>query len=158
MKYYFCKFFPPRKDFVKTMTAEEAKLFKEHGAYLQGLLERNKVVAHGPVIDPAGGFGLSLFGLEDDEGAAHRPNATASVDRDAATIWTVYTSESPGTDPEFELTLVLLHAMHGPAVPEGAFWRLGLLAIWQAKAALRTTLRRRSAFRSSVMRGSRVRS
>jgi uncharacterized protein YciI len=67
MKYYFCKFFPPRKDFVKTMTAEEAKLFKEHGAYLQGLLERNKVVAHGPVIDPAGGFGLSLFGLEDDE-------------------------------------------------------------------------------------------
>ena len=25
------------------------------------------VVAHGPVMDPAGGFGLSLFGIEDDE-------------------------------------------------------------------------------------------
>ena len=67
MKYYFCKFYPPRKDFVKTMTPEEGRLFKEHGAYLQGLLERNKVVAHGPVMDPAGGFGLSLFGLEDGE-------------------------------------------------------------------------------------------
>ena len=67
MKYFFCKFFPPRKDFVKTMTPEESKLFKEHGAYLQGLLEKSKVVAHGPVIDPAGGFGLSLFEIADDE-------------------------------------------------------------------------------------------
>ena len=67
MRYYFCKFFPPRTDFMKTMTPEEARLFKEHGAYLQGLLEQSKVIAHGPVMDPAGGFGVSLFGLEDDE-------------------------------------------------------------------------------------------
>ena len=67
MKYFFCKFFPPRKDFVKTMTPDETKLFREHGAYLQGLLETGKVVAHGPVMDPAGGFGLSLFGIADDE-------------------------------------------------------------------------------------------
>ena len=40
---------------------------KEHGAYLQGLVEKEKVVAHGPVQDPAGGFGLSLFRIEDGE-------------------------------------------------------------------------------------------
>jgi uncharacterized protein YciI len=67
MKYYFCKFLPPRKDFVKTMTPDEAKLFKAHGTYLQGLLEMGQVVAHGPVMDPTGGFGLSLFAIEDGE-------------------------------------------------------------------------------------------
>jgi uncharacterized protein YciI len=67
MKFFFCKFYPPRKDFLTTMTPSEAQLMKEHSAYLQGLVEKEKVVAHGPVQDPAGGFGLSLFRIEDDE-------------------------------------------------------------------------------------------
>jgi uncharacterized protein YciI len=67
MKFFFCKFYPPRKDFLSTMTPSEARLMKEHGAYLQGLVEKEKVVAHGPVQDPAGGFGLSLFKIEDGE-------------------------------------------------------------------------------------------
>ena len=40
---------------------------KEHGAYLQGLVEKENVVAHGPVQDPAGGFGLPLFKIDDGE-------------------------------------------------------------------------------------------
>jgi uncharacterized protein YciI len=67
VKFFFCKFYPPRKDFLSTMTPTEAQLMKEHGAYLQGLVEKEKVVAHGPVQDPAGGFGLSLFRIEDGE-------------------------------------------------------------------------------------------
>ena len=39
MAYFFCKFITPRKDFLKTMSADEAKLLKAHGEYLQGLLE-----------------------------------------------------------------------------------------------------------------------
>lgn len=66
MRYFFSKFYPPRSDFIQTMTESEAKLFKEHGAYMQELLAQNKVVAHGPVIDPAGGFGMSLFEVEDE--------------------------------------------------------------------------------------------
>ena len=66
MAYFFCKFIPPRKDYLKTMTADEAKLMKSHGGYLQGLLEQGKIVAHGPVVDPQGGFGLSLFDVEDE--------------------------------------------------------------------------------------------
>ena len=60
MAYFFCKFITPRKDFLKTMSADEAKLLKAHGEYLQGLLEQDRVVAHGPVVEPQGGFRLVL--------------------------------------------------------------------------------------------------
>lgn len=67
MAYFFCKFIPQRKDFLKTMTTDEAKLLKAHGGYLQRLLEQGKVLAHGPVVEPEGGFGLSLFDVEDEK-------------------------------------------------------------------------------------------
>ena len=67
MAYYFCKFIPQRRDFLSTMTADEAKLLKAHGSYLQGLLGQGKVLAHGPVVEPGGGFGLSLFDVEDED-------------------------------------------------------------------------------------------
>ncbi|MDE5447081.1 hypothetical protein GWG65_38325 [Bradyrhizobium sp. CSA207] len=66
MRYYFCKFYPPRPDFMTTMTDDEARLMKGHGEYLQSLLVLDKVVAHGPVDDHGGGFGLSLFAIEEE--------------------------------------------------------------------------------------------
>ena len=68
--------------------------------------------------------------LEDDDGDGHH---TARVDRETATIRTLYTTESPGTDPEFELTLLLLHASQGPAVPEGQFWEDALAGYLSGK-------------------------
>lgn len=67
MKYYFCKYIAPRADFLATMTAHESELMKQHGAFLNDLLEKGVVVAHGPVLDPAGGFGLSLYQVDDDQ-------------------------------------------------------------------------------------------
>jgi uncharacterized protein YciI len=67
MKYYMCKFVPPRADFLVTMTADESRLLKEHGFFLDDLLTKGLVVAHGPVLDPTGGFGLSLYQIEDDQ-------------------------------------------------------------------------------------------
>jgi hypothetical protein len=66
MRYYFCKFYPPRPDFMRTMSEDEARLMKKHGEYLQSLLVVGKVVAHGPVDDPGGGFGLSLFAVQEE--------------------------------------------------------------------------------------------
>ena len=43
MAYFFCKFITPRKDFLKTMSADEAKLLKAHGEYLQGLLDAGQI-------------------------------------------------------------------------------------------------------------------
>lgn len=65
MKYYLAKFLPPRADFLATMTSSEATLMKAHGAFLNDLLQKGVVVAHGPVDDPAGGWGLSLYQVED---------------------------------------------------------------------------------------------
>ena len=67
MKYYLCKFIPPRADFLATMSADEQKLMKQHGDFLNDRLAQGSIVAHGPVIDEAGGYGVSLYQLSDDE-------------------------------------------------------------------------------------------
>jgi len=50
MKFYLCKYIPPRADFLATMTAEESKWMKQHGDFLNNLLDKGLIVAHGPVI------------------------------------------------------------------------------------------------------------
>lgn len=67
MKYYLCKFIPPRADFLSTMSADEKRWMKEHGAYLNDLLEKGLIVAHGPVIDANGGYGVSIYQIGDDQ-------------------------------------------------------------------------------------------
>lgn len=67
MKYYLCKYIPPRADFLATMSADEQALMQQHGSYLNQLLERGVAVAHGPVIDEAGGYGVSLYRIDDDQ-------------------------------------------------------------------------------------------
>lgn len=70
MKYYLCKFIPPRDDFLPTMTADEQKWMQEHVVYLNSLLDQNIIVAHGPVMDPSGGYGVSLYQIADDQDIA----------------------------------------------------------------------------------------
>ena len=70
MKFYLCKYIPPRADFLATMTADERQWMTEHGLYLNALLAQGRVVAHGPVIDESGGYGVSLYQLPDDQDIA----------------------------------------------------------------------------------------
>ena len=49
------------------MTSDEARWMKEHGAFLDDLIDEGVVVAHGPVMDPKGGYGVSLFRIADDQ-------------------------------------------------------------------------------------------
>ncbi|APP78671.1 YciI family protein [Xanthomonas hortorum] len=67
MKSYFCKYIPPRSDFLSTMTEEETSLMQQHGAFLDQRLAEGLILAHGPVIDDTGGFGLSLYQIADDQ-------------------------------------------------------------------------------------------
>ena len=67
MKYYLCKYLPPRSDFLATMTDDEKIWMGQHGVYLDDLLAKGKIVAHGPVRDPNGGYGVSLYRIEDDQ-------------------------------------------------------------------------------------------
>jgi hypothetical protein len=57
----------PRPTFAADMTAEEAELMKVHGAYWQEKLAEGVAVAFGPVLDPAGAWGLGLVRVEDEE-------------------------------------------------------------------------------------------
>lgn len=66
MKSYLCKYVPPRANFLGTMSSEETALMKQHGKFLDDLLEQEMIVALGPVIDSTGGWGLSLYQVEDD--------------------------------------------------------------------------------------------
>jgi uncharacterized protein YciI len=70
MKYYLCKYIPPRTDFLSTMSNDEGAWMKQHGAYLDDLLGKGMIVAHGPVMDPAGGYGVSLYRIADDQDIA----------------------------------------------------------------------------------------
>lgn len=67
MKYYLCKYIPPRADFLATMSADERGLMQQHGGYLNQLLARGVIVAHGPVIEASGGYGVSLYQIADEQ-------------------------------------------------------------------------------------------
>ncbi|HEY6354223.1 MAG TPA: YciI family protein, partial [Burkholderiaceae bacterium] len=75
-----CKFLPPRANFLAAMSPDEMLLMKRHGAFLNDLMGQGMVIAHGPVDDPDGGWGLSLYQVEDDVDVA----AIASQDPDGA--------------------------------------------------------------------------
>ncbi|MDO3606390.1 YciI family protein [Ralstonia pseudosolanacearum] len=66
MKYYLCKYIPPRSDFLATMSSDEKEWMKQHGDYLNRLLDQGLIVAHGPVIDATGGYGVSLYQIPDE--------------------------------------------------------------------------------------------
>ena len=65
MTYFLCKMILPRSDFVQTMTDSESNIMKAHGDYLQSLTEVGSIVCYGPVDDPIGGWGLSIFSAKD---------------------------------------------------------------------------------------------
>lgn len=67
MKYYLCKFIPPRADFLASMSSDEQRWMKEHGVFLNDLLDKGLIVAHGPVIDETGGYGVSIYQIADDQ-------------------------------------------------------------------------------------------
>ncbi len=75
MKFYLCKFIPSRADFQATMSAQEANSMQQHADYMNDLLAQGLIVAHGPVIDPAGSYGLSLYQIPDDQEIASLTSA-----------------------------------------------------------------------------------
>jgi uncharacterized protein YciI len=60
-KYFLAKLIPPRPSFTTDMTAEERQVMMDHGAYLRNYVEAGTVIVMGPVLDPAGSWGLAVF-------------------------------------------------------------------------------------------------
>ena len=56
---------PPRTTFAADMNEEERALMGEHAAYMRRFYEAGTVLAYGPVLDPAGAFGIALLEVAD---------------------------------------------------------------------------------------------
>jgi len=64
--YFLCKLIPPRPTFPADMSAAEKQAMQKHVAYWMTHLERGKLIAFGPVADPAGAWGLALLCVDDE--------------------------------------------------------------------------------------------
>jgi uncharacterized protein YndB with AHSA1/START domain len=65
-RWYLLRLIAPRPTFAQDMTAEERALMGEHGKYWGRKLGEGVVLAYGPVMDPAGAWGLGLVNAKDE--------------------------------------------------------------------------------------------
>lgn len=66
-KYFVLHLLPNRPDFAQTMNDEERAIMTEHIAYWTALMNQGKVLAFGPVLDPAEVYGLGIIAVENEE-------------------------------------------------------------------------------------------
>ena len=64
--YFVYKLIPPRPTFITDMNEDERAIMGQHSAYWRGLMDQGTVdvIVIGPVLDPAGGWGLAVIGAE----------------------------------------------------------------------------------------------
>lgn len=66
-KFYLIRLLPPRPSFAHDMTADEASVMFEHGAYWTERLRTGEAIVFGPVADPKGSWGLGVVRATGDE-------------------------------------------------------------------------------------------
>jgi uncharacterized protein len=86
-RYFLDKLLPPRPSFPVDMSEHEAAVMAEHGRYWRGLLAEGTAVAFGPVLDPAGAWGLGLVEVASED------EAERIRDGDPAVVCGVATAE-----------------------------------------------------------------
>jgi uncharacterized protein YciI len=64
MNCYVLKLIPCRPTFAQDMTDGERAIMQQHASYWRELMALGKVVAFGPVLDPAGAYGLGIVKAE----------------------------------------------------------------------------------------------
>lgn len=64
-KYFLFRLLPPRTSFIQDLTADERALMRVHSVYWRGKLAEGKIIAFGPVADPAGSWGMGLLRVSD---------------------------------------------------------------------------------------------
>ena len=66
-KYFVLHLLPSRPDFAQTMSEEERNIMMTHVGYWMDLMNKGKVVAFGPVMDPAEVYGLGIIAVDDEQ-------------------------------------------------------------------------------------------
>lgn len=65
LKRYLLRLIPPRKTFASDATAQEREVMARHAAYWTEHLRAGRVVMFGPVLDPAGPWGMAALEVKD---------------------------------------------------------------------------------------------
>lgn len=86
---FLYRLLPPRPTFAQDMSHEEAAVIERHGAYWQDLVDRDVAVAFGPVLDPAGAWGLALLDTDDDGAVRDLGEGDPAVQTGTCTFETV---------------------------------------------------------------------
>ncbi|WP_341677686.1 YciI family protein [Niveibacterium sp. SC-1] len=77
MEHFYYRLNAPRSSFPGDMSEMEGVAMRAHAEYWMALMKQGRVIALGPVGDPAGVFGVALFRAESidaaQELAAHDP-------------------------------------------------------------------------------------
>jgi uncharacterized protein YciI len=79
MKGYVYRLLPPRPGFAFDMSPEERAAMTEHAAYWSRLTAAGKVLAYGPVNDPAGPYGIGIVLAETEAEALAMRDADPAV-------------------------------------------------------------------------------
>jgi hypothetical protein len=61
MQPFLFKLIPPRPDFAFTMSDDERTTMLAHIGYWGELTKAGRTIAYGPVLDPAGGYGIGVI-------------------------------------------------------------------------------------------------
>jgi YCII-related domain-containing protein len=64
--YYFVKTQNPRPTFHLDMTASEREIMNRHVAYWSDFAARGVAIVFGPVMDPAGVYGIGVYEVQDE--------------------------------------------------------------------------------------------
>lgn len=65
-RHFLIKLIPPRPSFALDMSEEERGLMQQHIAYWAALAEKGVAVCFGPVLDPAGSYGIGVVELANE--------------------------------------------------------------------------------------------
>ena len=60
-QFFVCRLLPPRPTFAEDMNETERAVMREHVEYWKGLADQGKAVLFGPVMDPAGPWGIGII-------------------------------------------------------------------------------------------------
>ncbi len=84
-QHFFFKLIPPRTTFPGDASADELALMKRHADYFAGLFEAGQVLLYGPVLSPAGAFGIGILEVETEtqarQIAEHDPSVAGGLNR-----------------------------------------------------------------------------
>jgi uncharacterized protein len=69
MPHFYLKLIAPRPGFSADMNEAEKKMMQEHFLYWKEHQQKGEVIVFGPVMDPAGTYGMGVIEAVDETGA-----------------------------------------------------------------------------------------